>query len=92
MGLSVLCIVALGIVVGARTPYRNAGQPNPTFLLIWLGIFALVFVLLTLALIDWVALNRYAKRKRAAMSREHLTRLREELGQLRRHDNTDEPT
>lgn len=79
VGLSVLCVLALGIVVGSRTPPLIGGRPNPTFLAIWLVIFALIFALLTLSLVDWVALARYGKRKRAAMSRESLLRLREEL-------------
>ncbi len=70
LGLTILCLLALGIVVGSRTPIRVAMQPNPFFLALWLGIFFLILTLLSLAMVDWLDLRRYARRKKQAIGRE----------------------
>ena len=80
-GLSVLCILAVGIVVGSRTPPRIGPQPNSAFLLIWLGIFALISLLLMLAMLDWVDLRRYAQHKKKAIGREHLAIIQADIDQ-----------
>ena len=79
VGLSILCFLALGIVVGSRLPIRVGPRANPWFLGIWLGIFGLILVLLSLALVDWVDLRRYAQRKKSVMGREHLSNLQVEI-------------
>ena len=78
-GLSILSLLALGVVVGSRTSPRVGVQPNPSFLAIWLLIFALIMGLLSLALVDWFDLRSYARRKKNAIGREHLARLRREI-------------
>ena len=78
-GLSILCVLALGIVIGSRLPIRNGPRANPWFLGIWLGVFCLILLLLGLALVDWVDLRRYAQRKKSAMGREHLLSLQSEI-------------
>lgn len=70
-GLSILSVVALCIVVGSRTPLRVGQQPNPTFLVIWLAVFGQILALLTLAMVDWLDLRRFARRKKHAIGREH---------------------
>jgi hypothetical protein len=75
---SVMLLLAPGIVVAARIEPKLAGRPNLWFLAAWLAIFALIFVLLGLALLDWIATWRYARRHRRALARERLQFLREE--------------
>lgn len=70
-GLSILCVVALCIVVGSRTPPRVDLQPNPTFLVLWLAVFGQILALLALAMADWIDLRRFARRKKHAIGREH---------------------
>ena len=45
---------------------------------IWLGVFVLIFVLLSLAMIDWIALRLFARRHRDQILRERIEILREE--------------
>lgn len=78
LGLVVLVLLAAGLVVGSRVPPKLGGQTNPQFLLIWLGVFLLIFLLLTLAMIDWVALRLFARRHRNQILRERIEILREE--------------
>lgn len=78
-GLSVLCILALGIVIGSRTPIRVGMQPNPLFLAVWLIIFGLILMLLSLSMVDWLDLRRFARRKKKAIGREQLALLQSEI-------------
>ena len=89
-GLSILCILALGIVVGSRTPVRSGLHANPWFLGIWLSIFGLIFALLLLALLDWVDLRRYARRKKLAIGREHLPDLQAQIDRWKEQAGDDE--
>ncbi len=92
LGLSILCLLALGVVVGSRTPIRVAMQPNPFFLALWLGIFGLILTLLSLAMVDWLDLRRYARRKKQAIGREQRAILHEiDHWRNRRADNEAEP-
>ena len=84
LGLSILCLLALGIVVVSRTPIRVGLHANPWFLIIWLAIFGLISFLLCLALVDWFDLRRYAHRKKAAMGREHLTLIQDGIDRWKR--------
>ena len=77
LGLTILCLLALGVVVGSRTPIRVAMRPNPFFLGLWLGIFGLILTLLSLAMVDWLDLRRYARRKKQAIGREQRAILNE---------------
>jgi hypothetical protein len=92
-GVGVICLALLapGIYIGSRLPIFEfeplpAGihapappvqHPNRVFLGVWAAVFALVAVLLALALVDWIATRRYARRQRAAMTMERLDILRE---------------
>jgi hypothetical protein len=78
----VMVLLALGVAVGARIEPKIAGRVNPWFIAIWLAIIALVFVLLWLALLDWIATWLYARRHRRDIVREHRELLRDEV---RRH-------
>ena len=90
LGLSILCILALGIVVGSRTPIRVGLHTNPWFLGIWLAIFGLIFVLLGLAFIDWVELRRFAQRKKTAIGREHHSSIQTQIDRWKEQAAEDE--
>lgn len=77
-GLAILCLLAIGVAVGSGMPSRLGNRPNPPFVLIWLAVFALICILLTLALSDWIALRHYARRLRREILRERIEILREE--------------
>jgi len=79
IGLVVLGLLAAGLVVGSRLPTRVANRANPAFIGVWLGIFALIFLLLALAMRDWIALRRYARRQRKELLRERIEILQEEI-------------
>ena len=86
VGVSILCVLALGIVVGSRLPIRVGPRANPWFLGVWLGIFGLILFLLGLTLVDWFDLRRYAERKKSAMGREHLSKLQAEIERWKQHE------
>jgi hypothetical protein len=75
----VMLALAAGIYLGSHTPHRLHGRPNPLYLEIWVVVFGLLILLLALALIDWLATRRYARRHRSAIVREGLSILREEM-------------
>jgi hypothetical protein len=74
----VLLLLALSIAFGSRLEPRPAGRPSPLFLAVWLGIFGLVFVLVWLAVFDFLATWLYARRHRRAIARERIEYLRGE--------------
>ncbi len=76
LGIVVMVILAIGLSVGSRIPHKLANKSNPTFLGIWLGIFLLILFLLTLALIDWIALRIFARRHRDQILRERVELLK----------------
>src|SRR3954447_7317637 len=78
LGIVVLVLLAAGVAVGSRTPPRVGNQANPQFVGIWLGVFVLIFVALSLAMLDWMALRRFARRHRGQILRERLEILREQ--------------
>jgi len=78
LGLIILCLLAIGVVVGSGMPARLGNRANPPFVAIWLAVFALISILLTLALSDWIALRRYARRQRREIHRERLEILQDE--------------
>ncbi|WP_435005806.1 hypothetical protein P12x_003578 [Tundrisphaera lichenicola] len=77
-GIVVLVLLALGVAIGSRVPIRLGQQANPLFVGIWLGVFSLIFVLLMLAMSDWIALRRFAVRHRGQILRERIEILREQ--------------
>jgi hypothetical protein len=60
-----------------RIPSASAVRPNRHFLVVWLAVFAIVTIVLGLALIDWISTRRYARRQRDALIREKVDLLRE---------------
>jgi uncharacterized membrane protein len=78
-GVVVLVIIAVGLSVGARVPHKMGGKVNLLFVEIWLVVFILILVLLSLALVDWIATRDYARRHRRAIARERIEMLRETL-------------
>jgi len=75
--LGVLALLAEGVYFGTQVEPVLQGRPNPWFLGLWLGVVALLIVLMTLALVDWVATRSYARRHRRAIVREGLQILRD---------------
>jgi hypothetical protein len=63
--------------VGAAIPPAVGVHPSRRFLAVWLAVFAIIVLLLGLAMIDWISTRRYARRQRRAMSLERLDILRE---------------
>jgi magnesium-transporting ATPase (P-type) len=78
IGLAVMGLLAVGLVTGSRIPSKIGLKANPLFLGVWFAVFLLILLLLTLAMIDWLALRIFARRHRNAMLRERLEILREE--------------
>ncbi len=77
LGAFVMLLLALGLAVGSRIPHIVGTKANALFVRVWLGVFALIFALLLLALLDWFATRRYASRHRRAMLRERDETLRD---------------
>ena len=75
----VMLALAAGIYFGGRIPHLRDGRPNVLFVEVWGVVFALILVLLALALVDWVATRDYANRQRKAIAEEGIERLRSEL-------------
>jgi hypothetical protein len=78
LGIAVMVLLAVGLVVGSRISPKIENRANPQFLTIWLGVFLLILFLLSLAMIDWLALRLFARRHRNEMLRERIEILREE--------------
>jgi membrane protein implicated in regulation of membrane protease activity len=88
-GVVVLLILAIGVLIGSRTAPQIAGHANLQFVAIWLVEFALIFLVLALALLDWLATRRYAQRQRRSMARERDEVLRGILGRTDPQRNGD---
>ncbi len=71
--------VGLGIFADSWIEPRIGGHTNPLFLLNWLAVFILLCALPVLAVLDWLATRRYARRHFNALARERMDILREEL-------------
>jgi len=74
----VMVLLALGIVIGSSIEPKLGGRTNAWFLGIWLAVFILIFALLWLAMLDWIATWLYARRHRRALARERIEYLRNE--------------
>jgi hypothetical protein len=74
----VMILLALGVAIGSRLAHERAGRPNPWFLTTWLAVFGLIFVLVWLALLDWIATWLYGRRHRRAIARARIEFLRDE--------------
>jgi len=79
VGAAVMLALAVGIVVGARLEPGVPGRPSQLFIRVWLVVSLLVFLLLALALFDWLATRIYAHRHRQIIARERIDMLRDEL-------------
>lgn len=60
-----------------RTPLER--HPNRQFLAVWIGVFASTLLLLGLAVVDWIATRRYARRHRDEMDRQRLALFRDTI-------------
>jgi hypothetical protein len=78
IGIAVMVLLAVGLSAGSRIPHRLGNKTNPQFVGIWLGVFLLIFVLLSLAMMDWLALRVFAHRHRDKILRERIEILMEE--------------
>jgi hypothetical protein len=79
LGVGVMLLLAVGLVIGSRLEPRIAGRTNPRFVQVWLGVFFLIFVLLILAMLDWIATRVYARRHRREIFDERIEILRDEF-------------
>jgi lysylphosphatidylglycerol synthetase-like protein (DUF2156 family) len=84
VGILLMAALALGVYVVSRLPTRivvspTEAHPNRRFLAVCLAVFASVILLLGLAVIDWLAIRRYARRQRDAMHEERIAMLSETL-------------
>jgi hypothetical protein len=74
----VMLLLALCIGVGSGLEPKLGGRPNVQFLAIWLAAIALIFVLVWLAILDWLATWLYGRRQRRAIDRERIALIRSE--------------
>lgn len=96
LGVGLLSLLALGIYVGSRVPelipVENPGRggltvrPNSLFLAVWLGVFASLVGTVAVALSDWSATRKYARRHRREMDQTRSNLVREVLN-YRGHDD-----
>ena len=84
-GFFVLGLLAVGIVVGSRLPYKVDQRASRLFLAVWAVVFFLLFILLTLAMVDWFALRIFARRLRTRMNQERSAILRSSKTALEDH-------
>jgi len=78
----VLLVLAFIIFFGSPMEAKVNGRANRVFVGLWLSAFALVFILLLLAMLDWLATRFYARRHIQQLARERLEILREEQQRL----------
>src|SRR5262249_48243678 len=78
LGISVLLAIALCVLFGSRIGARVEGLSEVLFLLLWVGVLALILLLLVLALLDWSATRAYGRRRRREMLRESLDAIHSE--------------
>jgi hypothetical protein len=76
---AIMVLMAGLVLVGSRTPHELEGRPNPLFVWVWVAAIVLVIPLLALAMVDWLAVRRHARRHRNAILREGMKLLEDEL-------------
>jgi UDP-N-acetylmuramyl pentapeptide phosphotransferase/UDP-N-acetylglucosamine-1-phosphate transferase len=81
LGVGIMLTIAAILLVTSRLEPRIKGQANLIFAELWVVILALIVVLLILALIDWLAIRRYALRHRRTILRESVEAIRREARQ-----------
>ncbi len=92
LGIGVMTALALTTAFGGRLSPRLGGKANLAFVVVWLAVVVLVIVLLVLALVDWMATVRFARRARQRMIRERLEILRETLTPPQNPARGDDPS
>ena len=65
----ILILLAVGVTLGSRIEVKVAGRTNLLFFQVWLGVILLIFVLLCLAMFDWVSTRLHARRHRRTIVR-----------------------
>ena len=75
----IMFILSTAILAGSRMPPRLAEGPNYRFVQVWLLVFLLAFLLIMIALVDWVSTRAYARRHRTAIVQEGFEILRDEI-------------
>jgi hypothetical protein len=88
---AVMVLLAACIGLGSAVPHRVGRQPNPQFLAVWLAVIALIFVLIWLAILDWIATWLYGRRHRRAIDRARIEYLRSQRRRRRSVGGNGEP-
>jgi hypothetical protein len=83
LGVGVLFAIALLVLFGSRLEPLAEGKANVLFLLLWIGVLALIALLFTLALLDWWSTRAYGRRRRREMLRESLEAIRSQAREAR---------
>jgi uncharacterized membrane protein len=78
LGSVVMVLLAAGIAFGTRINPRANREAGRLFGWVWIGVIVLLFIWLTLALLDWRAIAAYARRHREALANERYAALEEE--------------
>lgn len=84
----ILLVLAFEVFVGSPMEPKVGGRKNYAFFVIWLSAFALIFGLLLLAMLDWLATRLYARRHLQQLARERLEIFREEQRKDTPHDGS----
>jgi hypothetical protein len=77
---------AVLILLGSTVRHEVDGRPNPLFILIWLTVCVLVVVLLVLAAIDWLMIQKFARWMRVEIVRGGVEALKAGLKEGERSD------
>ena len=91
LGIGIMSAIALATAYGGQISHRVDGKANLAFVVVWFSVIVLVVVLLVLAMIDWVATFRFARRARRRMLRERVHLLRETLSKSVKPSTGDDP-
>jgi hypothetical protein len=83
-GVAALAAIALLALAASRTPVRDQGRGNVLFVVVWVVVMGLLVVLLILAMTDWMATRRYARRQRKQLFRDSIEQVRRERQRIDR--------
>lgn len=79
LGVVVLTTLAGVVFAASRVRPWEGGKGNIAFVAVWLAVLGLIALTLGVALWDWIATWRFARRKRRALLRDHVEELRHHL-------------
>ena len=79
LGVVVLSTLAGVVFAASRVRPWEGGKGNIAFVAVWLAVLGLIALTLGVALWDWIATWRFARRKRRALLRDHVEELRHHL-------------